>query len=78
MMVRYVRKEAFGILTPGELYNGYVSFGPIYISVWYFVGEKRCFMPFCSRESFDRWFEIVTDCPKINNIQKENCDERKN
>ena len=30
MMVRYVRKEAFGNLTPGELYNGYVSFGPIY------------------------------------------------
>lgn len=78
MIVRYVRKETFGNLIPGELYNGYVSFGPIYINVWYFIGVKRCLMPFRSRESFGRWFEIVTDCPKMDDIQKENYDGRKN
>lgn len=70
MMIRYVRKEAFGNLIPGELYNGYVSFGPIYIGVWYFVGEKRLLMSFRSVESFNRWFEIVTDCPKMDDAQK--------
>ena len=78
MIVRYVRNETSGNLIPGKLYDAYVSFGPIYISVWYFIGEKRCFIPFRSRESFDRWFEIVTDRPKMDAIQKENCNERRN
>ena len=78
MMIRYVRKDVFGNLIPGELYDGYVSVGPIYISVFYFIGEKRYFTAFRSRESFDRWFEIVTDCPKTDDAQKENCNERKN
>lgn len=73
MQLRFIRKEALRNLVPDRLYDGYVSVGPIYTSVWYFIGEKRYFMSFRSKESFDRWFEIVTDCPK-----KEYCNEREN
>lgn len=60
MKIRYVGKDGMRtILKQGEVYDGFIVAGPIYIHVTVYVDGKLHTCWFRSKEAAEKWFEIV-------------------